>query len=104
MQKLVRCFLNTDFRCQHDGLHKIATKAGINTRKLKPGEHVMFVNAKLNKLRMLSHKNILTYMKLYTGRIDLSCVQAVAQNFNEDLQISYNKALTTKVKKELRIK
>lgn len=103
MNKLVRCFLNADFRCQHRGLEKLAKKAGCNARNLKQGEHIMFVNTKRNKIKMLSKNNIMTYMNLDRGTIDMDCIQAIAQNFNKDLNLSYKKALTQTIKQKLKI-
>lgn len=103
MNKLVRCFLNADFRCQHKGLNILAKKEGCDSRKLKHGEHIMFVNTQRNKIKMISSNNIMTYMSLDRGKVDLECIQAIAQNFSRDLTMSYKKALTVKIKKRLRI-
>ena len=102
MQRLVRCFLDSDMRCQHNGLAKIASKAKVNVYNLAKGEHVVFINGRLNRVKMFSPGGILSYLKVSKGQIDLATLALIPQAFNDgDIDVGYSRALKTGLKKRL---
>ena len=95
------CFLDTDMRCQHDGLSKIAIDNKLNVHKLKHGEHAVFINRSKNRIKMLSHGGVLSYLKLKRGEVlDLNTLKYIPAAFNDsgDLKVSYSNALKKVVK------
>jgi len=101
-QKLIRCFLGTDLRCQHDGLTKLAHKQKVDVDKLKPGQHIIFINNALNKLKMYSSGNILSYLRLPNGRIDLNTLGDIPRAFGSDMKTKYTSALKKQIERKLK--
>lgn len=99
--KLIRVFLNSDFRCQHDGLALIAKRQKIKVDELKKGEHIVFVNALQNKLKIYSFNGVLSYFRLKTGHIDLRIIKDLTETFNDDIALSYDKSVSAFIKKKL---
>lgn len=60
---VLRVFEETDLRCGHNGLGKIAKRHGIY---LKPGEFLVFMNAQETGCKILSAQNLLLYLKSET--------------------------------------
>lgn len=95
MVKLIRVFLDVDMRNQHDGLARLADNQGYNLSKLNLGEHVIFLNSKLNKLKMYSYGGVLSYLRLPKGRIDLNSIRSIPNAFTagETVDVAYTDAL-----------
>lgn len=101
-QRITHCFLDTDLRCQHKGLSKIASKQKVDASKLKSGQHLAFVNVALNKIKMYSPGNVVSYLRLDRGRIDLEALALIPQAFGHDIEVKYNSALKQLLLKRLR--
>lgn len=105
MQKLVQCFLDADMRCQHDGLAKIAAKKSLNVYELEKGQHVVFVNTALDRIKMFSHGGVLSYLRMKKGKVNLETLRLIPEAFNDspNFEIAYSrslkKVLETKFKK-----
>jgi len=91
--RITHCFLDTDFRNQHAGLTLIAKKSHIQVSQLKPGQHLMFINSAQNKMKLFSANNIVSYLKLDRGRIDLAAIQHFSSCFSSNLEMTYATAL-----------
>lgn len=103
MNQVKRIFLNADFRKQHDGLIQLAQEHHLNIAALEPGEHVVFVNSQRNKIKMFSHGQVLSYLRLTSGKVDLETLQAIPRAFKGNLTLAYDKALTKMVVKKLKL-
>ena len=93
MNRVVAVFVGVDLRCQHDGLAKVARKRRVEPLKLKPGQHVVFVNGKRDKVKMYSANMIVSYLKLPRGEVvDLRALKYFPESFSGG-EISYTKAI-----------
>lgn len=104
MQRLVQCFLDTDMRNQHDGLAKLAAKRDVNVYKLRKGEHIVFINGKLNRVKMFSKGGVLSYLKLRKGmEFNLDTLRKIPEAFNESesFELIYSKALKSAIREKL---
>jgi len=91
--KLVRVFFDVDMRNQHDGLGKLAKKEGVDTRVIADDEHIVFINTKMNRLKMLSRGGVLSYWKSYDGtKVNMEAIQYIPDAFQAG-KINYSKAL-----------
>jgi hypothetical protein len=91
--RIVRCFLDADLRCSHDGLAKIAKDSKVNVRDLESGEYAVFVNSARNKVKVYAHGEVLAYLRLPRGRsVDLRVIQHIPAAFNGKT-INYDSAL-----------
>lgn len=87
MNRVLHVYKDVDFRMQHPGLQAI-----MGNRKLKPGEHVVFLNRAMNRIKVMSSENILTYKRTEKGRIDLDMIRHIPSAFGAG-DFSLNKAL-----------
>lgn len=102
MQKLVRCFLNTDMRCQHDGLAEVANNEKVDVHNLKKGEHIVFINTKRNRVKMISPGGVLSYLRLAKGQVDLETLKLIPEAFTDgDLELAYSNSLKKLIKKKM---
>jgi hypothetical protein len=66
--KAMHCFIDSDLRCGHDGLSRIASKAGVRIEALAPGSMGIFFNTKLTKAKVLSSNGVMAYAR-FDGKI-----------------------------------
>lgn len=102
MNKIVRLFLDTDMRNQHEGLIYVAAQSKINLKALDEGEHVLFLNKALNKMKLYSHTGVLTYQRQDKGKFDLNAIQAIPQSFDRNGRLDLDKALRTTIEKKIK--
>ena len=102
--RVVRIFLDVDFRNQHTGLSLVASKHKVDVDALKDGEHLIFVNSKRNKIKMYSSRGVLSYLRLKKGVIDLNTLVEIPKCFSHNLSVSYDKALTKVIKNKLNLR
>lgn len=76
MNRITKLFYEVDLKCGHAGLGKLAAKHGVNVGGLKPGEHVLFVNKRRDKVKVMSHGGVLSYFKSLHGRLSLAEVRS----------------------------
>jgi hypothetical protein len=94
MNKIIRVYFNTDLRNGIDGLNDM------NKEKVGPGEFVVFINSKLNKMKVLVAKNAyLNFRSPEGGRIHLSMIRYIPKYFNGS-QINFDGALKESLNKE----
>lgn len=99
--KVVRFFPESDMRNGHAGLFSIAKKAGVDMRTLGPGEYVIFVNNQKNKVKMFAGHQVMAYLRLDKGTLDLRTIAHIP-NYFEGGEIKYEKALLKVLEKEFK--
>lgn len=106
MTKLVNAFLDVDMRCQHDGLAKIAKKHRVDVWSLSPGEHVVFINRAMDRIKMFSPNGVLSYLRLKSDqRIDLDTLKYIPEAYDgsKDLRVTYSQALRKSLSKRVEL-
>jgi hypothetical protein len=93
MSKVIQVFMDADLRCGHDGLADIAKKEKINVTKLEHGEFVMFINVERNKLKLYTANNIVAYLRLPQGKIEMRTLGMIPAAFAQTGRISYDEHL-----------
>ena len=101
INRVVRLFLDTDMRNQHQGLMELAKKQSVDIAKLAVVEHVVFVNASLNRVKICSKGNVLSYLFRDKGQIDMQAFKEIASAFGEDGSINFDRALKESLVKRL---
>jgi hypothetical protein len=105
MNKIVRVFLDTNLSLQHNGLFMLAAKNKVNLTKLDLGEHVVFVNKALNKVKVYSCGGIVSYMRRDDGqRIDLGLISHIPTCFDKQLRLDWEKAAALSLDQKLKNK
>ncbi len=89
---IVHLFKDADLRCQHDGLKVMASKSRVNLSKLVDGEHVVFINAAKNKVKMFSANEVLSYYRAPSGRLNLNMIEMIPRCFSASGAMDWNKA------------
>lgn len=79
---IIRVFQNTDMRKQHDGLTELAKSKKVNLKNLGAGEHVVFLNNKLNRIKLFSANGVLSYYRAPSGRVNLKMIEMIPACFN----------------------
>lgn len=102
MSKLIQVFLHADLRCGHEGLAKLAKDNKIHVSSLLPGEFVIFINSKMDRLKLYTANEIIAYLKLKTGKIDLRAIQLIPQAFKASGRIEYDEALREVIESHLK--
>lgn len=101
MARALQVFMNADLRCSHDGLSALAKAQNIDVSKLEPGEYVLFINSGKNLLKLYAANNVIAFLKLKTGKIDLKTIRLIPQAFNASGKIDYDKTLREVIEREL---
>lgn len=101
MIKIVQVFLGADMRCSHHGLAELAKQNKIDVHNLEQGEFVLFVNNEKNKLKLYATNNIIAYLALEKGHIDMRTIALIPKSFTASGRIEYDKALRTVLEREL---
>lgn len=101
MGHVVHFFGDVDLRSQHNGLSELAKKEKIDVRKLRPGEYLVFVNHARDRVKMYTASNVIAYLKVDTGKIDLRTIQYIPTAFEGSGKIDYDRSLKEFVEKSL---
>lgn len=99
--KILRVFLGADLRCSHDGLNEIAKSNGIEVGTLTPGNFVIFINSKKNMLKLYAANNVIAFLKLKSGTIDLRTIAKIPEAFKASGKIDYDSALKKIIEEHL---
>ncbi len=102
MGKILQVFLGADLRNGHEGLALTAKQEKIDVAALAPGEFVIFINTKQDKLKLYTASNIVAYLKLPEGKIDLRVIQMIPKAFKASGKIDYDKHLKEIIEQNLR--
>ncbi len=89
--RLLRVFLDVNMGKGHVALTEYAKQHKVSVAKLEPGEHVVFINRKADKMKIFSTNNVVSY-KRETHRLDLGALQHFAECFGAD-GFKYDEAL-----------
>lgn len=65
--KATHLFLESDFRCRHNGLIEMARKKGVTISAMAPGTSAFFFNRALDKVMVLSPNGVLAYARFPKG-------------------------------------
>lgn len=83
MNRVIRFFRDVHMGLAHDGLFEIAKEHGIDCKKLRVGEFVIFANRKQNRLKVYAPNNVIAYYRHPEDkRFDLNIVRHVPNCFN----------------------
>lgn len=100
---ILRCFVNADLRNGHQGLAAMAKKDRISVDQLEAGQYLVFINTAKNKMKVYTANNIVAYLRLNRGRIDLATISKIPQSFQGG-DIHYDDALKSRLLETLEIK
>lgn len=101
MSKLIHCYLNSDLRCGHRGLSKVAQKDGFKVNELEPGNYLVFINTKKDKVKVYAAHQVVAYLMLEKGRsIDLRVIQMIPKAFEGKGRFDYDESLTELLEKK----
>lgn len=89
---IIRIFKNTDMRNQHDGLFKVALEKKVRLDHLGAGEHALFLNGKLNRLKLYSHQGVVSYYRAKSGILNLNMIEMIPLCFSADRGMDWEKA------------
>lgn len=94
MSRVIQCFFDVDMRCLHEGLAALARAREVDVDRLEPGEFVLFLNAKKDRLKLYAPRHVLGYYRARTGeRINLNTIPFIPQAFGATGRIDYDAAL-----------
>jgi hypothetical protein len=99
--RVVRFFPNSDLRCAHDGLRKVALENEIDPWKLDPGEFLVFANSRQNMLKIFAPGNLIVHVKSPDERrIDLDIIRLIPRFFN-GTEFNYQGAVKEMIQKKI---
>lgn len=105
MSRILRCFLHADLRSGHVGLTKTAAKEGVDVTKLAPGEFVVFINGRKDRLKVYTASNVVAYLITAQGqRVDLNTIREIPRAFQATGKIDYDATLKETLEKSLSAK
>jgi hypothetical protein len=100
--RLVRCFLNVDMRNQHKGLTAYARKSQVDLRSLSAGELVVFINRKLDRVKLYATGDVLAYQILQKGRtLDLRAIGHIPAAFGASGKLDLDAAVKKVIEQEM---
>lgn len=102
MSKILRVFMNVDLRNAHEGLSELAKKNKVDVNTLENGEYLIFINAERNKLKLYASNQVLAYLKLPRGKIDLRVISKIPQAFKASGKIQYEEHLKEMIENKLK--
>lgn len=98
--KILRVIFDSDMRCSHDGLRKIALKLKVKVDDLTKGEFIVFINTKQTMLKIFAAGNTIAFFKTPDGkRMNMNVIPLIPTYFNGE-EFKYDKAVEALVKKE----
>lgn len=98
---ILRVFVQTDMRNQHRGLVQIAKKKGIDLHGLKRGQHVVFVNTAMDRVKLYSAGGVLSYVHSETGKLNMGVIEQIPGCFNARTGVNWRKAARRALVKQL---
>lgn len=102
MSQVLQVFLDSDLRAGHIGLSKKARQAGHSTDSLDPGQFLVFVNTKRNRMKVYAARQIIAYIQTPKGEhVDLRTIQHIPNVFRGG-QVDYSKAIKEVVLSKLK--
>lgn len=102
MNKILRVFLETDMRSQHDGLIKVAKAQKVDLTSVNMGEHVLFINRKMDRIKLYSSSGVLSYFRSTKGRLSLHVIEQIPRCFDAKGKINWDQAERLALDKQLK--
>jgi hypothetical protein len=103
--KILRVIDNVPMGRGHEGLKLIAEQVKIDVTTLKPGELVLFLNRRKDKLKTLGAPGKgkllgpVSYIKTENGQLlTMDAIQHIVKSMNPDGTVDYDKALEAAVR------
>jgi hypothetical protein len=93
MSKIIQVFLGSDLRCSHEGLTQIAKEQKVDVTALVPGEFVIFINSGLNKIKLYTANEVVAYLRVKTGKVDIRTISLIPKAFLASGRIQYDESL-----------
>lgn len=91
--QIMHLFKDTDLRAQHNGLIEVARRAKVNLEELSPGEHVVFINSRADKLKIFSSSGLLSYYRApEKSRLNLNMIKILPKCFGARGGLDFAKA------------
>jgi hypothetical protein len=101
MNRILRVIFEADMRGGHRALSSLAKDLKIYVDKLNDGEHVVFINRRLDRIKVYSSRNVLSYHLSHT-KLDLTALSYFSQCYGAK-GFSYDEALKKSLQKRLGI-
>lgn len=80
---ILKVFEDSDLRCGHIGLSKIARKSGVTIERLRAGEFCLFINGNGSRVKLLTQGGVLVYLRSENKeQIDMEIIRALPRMFN----------------------
>ena len=92
--RIIRVFLNVSMINGHDGLHAVAKKEKVDLGKLEPGELVIFLNERADKLKVYGANDVYAYYRSPKGRLQAEMIQNIPKSFSGG-RINFDEAVKT---------
>ena len=102
MNEIVRLFLDTDMRLSFQGLKKRALSDKVDLSKLKTHEHVVFINARKDRVKLLSPNGVMSYLWKSDGAIDVGSIGQIAKTFSRTGKINVDASIKTELERKLK--
>lgn len=99
---ILRVFRNVNMSYQHDSLKAVARKAKVDISNLGAGEHVLFLNAKLTRVKMYSANEVISYYRAPdNSRVDLRIIEQIPSCFKGAAGMDWQQAERQALEKAL---
>lgn len=100
MSKVVGYFADADMRQGYDGLRLVAKKQHIDLDNLPKGHFVAFTNRAMNKIKICTQNDLVTYLRMPRGRkIDPRVIQHIPEYFDGQ-EFSYDRAIRAVIREK----
>lgn len=83
MNRVVHVFKNVNMLFQHDKLIELAASKKVDLKTLAEGQHVVFLNKKLTRIKLFSQHEVISYYRHPNGdKINLEIVGLIPKCFD----------------------
>ena len=100
--RIARVFLNVSMIQGHDGLVKIVRS--FKLKGLTKDDLIVFINRKRNRCKILSGSDVVAYLRLPKGLIELNAIQYIPQSLGALGQLHYDEGLKKSLLERLAVK
>lgn len=92
--RVIHVFLNSDMRNGHEGLALTARQNKIDIAQLQPGQYLVFINSKKDRLKVYAAFGVVAYLRLPSGQtLNMESIRLIPRAFNGGINLDYDKAL-----------
>lgn len=79
--RVTHIFRDADLRGQHNGLTQMALDHKVRLDKLGGGDHVLFINTRTDKVKIMSAAGVLSYYRSPKGKLNLNAIAHLPEAF-----------------------